>query len=118
DTGTRGHAEELRTEADQTPRRDDEAETRTALAVVVHLLHFRLALAQLLDHATGVLLVSVDNQRVQGFLHLAIYHLGDDLGPRNRQREALTTHGFAQHRQVQLTTTTALAPLACCARVP
>ena len=102
DAGALGVGHELRAEADQPARRNPELEPHAAAAVVHHLRHHALALADLRDDDALMILRHVDDQLFDRLDHLAVDRLGDDVGTRDLQLEAFAAHHLDQNRQLQL----------------
>ena len=80
----------------------DEFHAHPAVAVIVHLLHLRLARAQLLDHHPDKRLGNVDGQPLHRLHQLAVNVLGHDFGLAHRQLETFAAHHLDQNRQLQL----------------
>src|SRR4029079_10740626 len=89
DPGALGVGHALRAGADQTARRNPELQPHPAAAVVDHLGHHALALADLGDDDALVILGDVDDPLFDRLHALSVYLLGDDVGPRDLQLEPL-----------------------------
>src|SRR6059058_486511 len=93
--------QELRAEADQTPRRHAVVDPHPAGAVVDHLLQISLPQRQQLRDDADVLLGSVDRQPLDGLVHRAVDLARHDLRFADRQFETFAPHQLDQHRQLQ-----------------
>src|SRR5690606_20117448 len=96
---------ELGLEPYQAARRNHELEAHATLAVGLHVLQQRLALAEARHHAALVLLLEVDHELLVRLHELAVDFANDDFRARHRELVALAPHGFDQDRQVQLAAT-------------
>ena len=100
DAGAGGHGEKHGAETYQATSRDNKLQPNPALAVRHHICQLCPAQTQLFHHRALVLLLAIDNQLLEGFVHLAVDFFLDHLWPRYTQLEALSTHIFDQYREV------------------
>src|ERR1019366_3040213 len=94
--------QELVAVAEKTAGRDMEIDPHAPRAVVCHVRHLGLALAELLDHRAHRRFGNVDDEMLDRLAALPVDLLEDDLRARERELEALAAHRLDSDREVQL----------------
>ncbi len=101
--GAAGFGEELGAEPDQATRGHEVLEPDPTEPVVDHVLHPALASGEQLRDDSEVLFRDIDRDPLDRFVTLAVDLFGHDLGLADVELEALATHRFDEHGELQLT---------------
>ena len=103
DAGSAGIGEKFAVIANQPARRRQEYEPRLARARRPHVLHFALALADLLDDHAGIGIVDVDCYFLDGLQPFARVRIRvvQHARPADGEFETLPPHRFDQHAELQ-----------------
>jgi len=102
-----GVGQKLRTEPDQTTRRNDEFQPQISRQLD-HVHHFRPLRSQLFHHRAHEFRRNIDREKLQRFALLPFDFLENDLRLTHREFITLAAHRLDQHRQMQFAAATNL----------
>src|SRR5690606_33225503 len=101
DGGATGVREQFGLVADQRTGGDQQLDAGAANAGRTHVGEFTLALGQLLDDGTGVLVIDVDDDFLDRLKLDAVLFLEEDLRATNGELKTFAAHVFDEHGQLK-----------------